>query len=147
MIIQWPDKSLNKVSVPVKDISIHASLIEEMKTLVRFRHAWGLSAVQVGVHERFCVVRYGNETLLLVNPEITKKSKQTCQYNEGCLSLADGKETRVTTRYKQVTVRFHDAAGQGHKLKGTGLLGACLQHEIDHMDGNTINDSKGGFKR
>lgn len=142
MIIQWPDKRLNKVSQPVTDISVYSTLIEEMMTLVKLHQAWGLSAVQVGVCERFCVVRYGSEIILLVNPEITKRSKQACFYNEGCLSLAGGRETRIMGRHKQVTVRFHDAEGRPHSIKGTGQFGACLQHEIDHMDGKTINDPK-----
>ena len=122
------------------DIGLHRDLVEEMKLLVRARTAWGLSAVQVGVLERFCVVRYGSEIVLLVNPEITKQSPQMCQYNEGCLSLADGKETRVTTRHKRVTVHFTKVDGSTSWVKGTGLYAACLQHEIDHMDGITIND-------
>ncbi len=138
MIIQWPDKRLNKVSVLVEDISVYSNLIEEMKTLVKLKRAWGLSAVQVGVHERFCVVRYGNEIVLLVNPEITKRSKQRWWSNEGCLSVPG--KTVVMGRDKRVTVKFRDAEGHPHKIRGDGVLGACLQHEIDHMDGITIND-------
>ena len=138
MILQWPDKTLSKVSKPVVDID--HDLVKEMKVMVRARNAWGLSAVQVGVLERFCVVRYGNEVILLVNPEITKRSKQTCWVNEGCLSL--GTLTRVMARHKRVTVRFMGDDGLRHAIKGTGTFGACLQHEIDHMDGITINDAK-----
>ncbi len=143
MIIQWTDKRLNKKSVPVTDISIHASLIEEMKAIVTLRRAWGLSAVQVGIHERFCVVKYGSEIILLVNPEITKKSRQTCQYNEGCLSLADGKETRVTTRYKRVTVHFTKEDGFINRLKATGLLAACSTRLTTWMGSRSMTVKRG----
>ena len=138
MIIQWPDLTLKKKSVPVMDITKHANLIEEMKTLVRLKKAWGLAAIQVGVEERFCVVRYGSEIVLLVNPEITKRSKQRWWMREGCLSLPG--KTVVMGRYKRVTVRFTTDEGRSMSIRGDGAFGACLQHEIDHMDGITIND-------
>ena len=140
MIIQWPDKTLSRVSKPVEDIALHRDVVEEMKLLVRARTAWGLSAVQVGVLERFCVVRYGSDIVLLVNPEITKRSKQTCWVSEGCLSLAEGKLTRVMGRHKRVTVKFMGDDGLRYAIRGNGIFAAVLQHEIDHMDGIMIND-------
>lgn len=140
MLIQWPDLTLKKKSIPVVDISKHADLMMEMKALVKMRQAWGVSAVQVGTMERFCAVRYGTEVIILVNPEITKRSPQTCHYNEGCLSISGGRETYLVERNKRVTVHYTTEDGLPMKLKGTGILASCLQHEIDHMDGITIMD-------
>ena len=50
------------------------------------------------------------------------------------------RQTNADIEILGVTVKFHDAEGHPHKIRGDGVLGACLQHEIDHMDGITIND-------
>ena len=140
MIIQWPDKILKQVSVPVTDIAQHLDTIKEMVVFVELHHGWGLAAVQVGILERFCVIRYGNKYITLVNPVVIKFSPQTCWTTETCYSVSEGRVAKIMKRRKRVTVRYEDCDGVTHTVKGTGTFGAALQHELDHMDGRTINE-------
>ena len=46
----------------------------------------GLSANQIGLTDRVCIVNV-KEPLILVNPRVTETSKETVVYVEQCLSL------------------------------------------------------------
>ena len=50
-------------------------------------------------------------------------------------------------RPAQVTVRYHDAEGVQRQVEADGLLAACLQHEIDHLDGVLFVDHLSALKR
>ena len=43
-------------------------------------------------------------------------------------------------RYKNITVFFQDETGESYVLKYSGFEARVLQHEIDHLDGLTIDD-------
>jgi peptide deformylase len=46
-----------------------------------------------------------------------------------------------------VKVRYHDEAGVKREVEADGLLAACLQHEIDHLDGVLFVDHVSTLKR
>jgi peptide deformylase len=46
-----------------------------------------------------------------------------------------------------VKVRYLDEAGTRKELEAEGLLSACLQHEIDHLDGVLFVDHLSALKR
>ena len=112
----------------------------------------GLAANQIGINKRVCVINV-KEPIVLINPEIIEKSKEKFLFLEGCLSF-DGKSVK-TTRYKSVTVKADNHTGKlhfgvwnehneegynkGEKLD-YALETACVQHEIDHLDGITMFD-------
>ena len=64
---------------------------------------------------------------------------------EGCLSLP-GQYADVT-RPARVAVRYGDADGATQEIEAEGLLAACLQHEIDHLDGVLFVDHLSSLKR
>ena len=69
----------------------------------------------------------------LVNPEIVGVSDEMAAREEGCLSLP-GQYADVT-RPARVKVRYRDLERRQREIEADGLLAACLQHEIDHLDG------------
>jgi len=71
--------------------------------------------------------------LTLVNPEITAVGPHASTYNEGCLSIPEVAGDVV----RPVTVRLKTQLldGETVEIDCGGLLGRCLQHEIDHLDG------------
>jgi peptide deformylase len=46
-----------------------------------------------------------------------------------------------------VKVKYQDEAGARHEIEGDGLLAACLQHEIDHLNGVLFVDYLSSLKR
>ena len=109
----------------------------------------GLAAPQVGVNLRLAVVDLQpDETpspIVLVNPEVTRVSEDWAVREEGCLSLP-GQYADVS-RPARVHVRYTDQDGKAQELEAEGLLAACVQHEIDHLDGVLFVDHLSALKR
>ncbi len=109
----------------------------------------GLAAPQVGVGLRLAIIDLQRddkpEPIVLVNPEVVAASKERALREEGCLSLP-GQYAEVE-RPARVKVRFHDLAGARREVEAEGLLAACLQHEIDHLDGVLFVDHLSPLKR
>lgn len=97
----------------------------------------GLAAPQVGVGLRVAVVDLAPSDkpapMVLLNPEVVAVSGDQVVREEGCLSLP-GQYADVS-RPARVRVRYEDEAGRRHEIEAEGLLAACLQHELDHLDG------------
>src|SRR6478752_7056744 len=109
----------------------------------------GLAAPQVGVGLRFAVVDLMPDDkptpIALINPEVIARSQEEATREEGCLSLP-GQYADVT-RPARVTVRYTDLEGARRQIEADGLLAACLQHEIDHLDGILFVDHLSALKR
>ncbi len=109
----------------------------------------GLAAPQVGVGLRLAVVDLMPENrpdpLVLVNPEIVARDTQLATREEGCLSLPN--QYADVTRPARVKLRFLDQAGGRREIEADGLLAACLQHELDHLDGVLFVDHISSLKR
>ena len=71
--------------------------------------------------------------ITLINPDVIQVSEEWATREEGCLSLP-GQYADVS-RPARIRVRYEDEAGARRELDADGLLAACLQHEIDHLDG------------
>lgn len=109
----------------------------------------GLAAPQVGQAMRFAVVDLMKDDvpapIYLVNPEVVRVSEEWAAREEGCLSLP-GQYAEVS-RPARVLVRYHDLEGARREIEADGLLAACLQHEIDHLDGVLFVDHLSALKR
>ena len=109
----------------------------------------GLAAPQVGVDLAVTVIDLMPEDkpapLVFINPEIVAVSTELATREEGCLSLP-GQYAEVS-RPARVKVRYEDQAGARLELEAEGLLAACLQHEIDHLNGVLFVDYLSALKR
>jgi peptide deformylase len=113
-------------------------LVERMTALMHEASGVGLAATQVGVLRRLFVFADEGEDRVLVNPTITKSSKETEVDDEGCLSLRD--VLVPVERPKAVTIEGFDADGQPVKLELEPPSSRVVQHELDHLDGVLIID-------
>jgi peptide deformylase len=113
----------------------------------------GLSANQIGVNKRACVIKFNDVELFLLNPVITERSNDGFLFYEGCLSMPDTIKKPVRTiRSTYVVVqtdnlgelRFEINPEEDKKLEGQAsedtMKTVIVQHEIDHLDGITIKD-------
>lgn len=140
------DPILRKETIPVKEITEDTrKLIADMFETMYASEGIGLAAPQVGRAERIAVVDVDGERHTLINPEILERSSATDKSEEGCLSIPNiyGDVTRPST----VTVRALDETGESREITGSDLLGRCLQHEIDHLDGKLFVDYLSVLKR
>ena len=109
----------------------------------------GLAAPQVGTGLRLAVVDLQPDDkpapIALVNPEIVRVSEEWATREEGCLSLPG--QFADVSRPARVVVRYHDLQGAKREIEAEGLFAACLQHEIDHLDGVLFVDHLSALKR
>jgi len=122
--------------IPVKDIKsdTFGQIGSSMLEILRERGGIGLSANQVGLPFRMCVVEVDtNNPMMLINPRITKMSDKMVKSQEGCLSLPGA--TATISRHKDITVEYETVEGKTVTEEATCLLSCCLQHEIEHLNG------------
>lgn len=142
-IVLAPNPSLNQVceACTPGDKSLHKLASKMLNTMYK-NSGCGLAGPQVGVEKRIIVIDCGEiekEPFVLVNPEIVTLEGTPETAPEGCLSLP-GISVNIT-RQPFARVRYYDLDGKECEISGDGLLGRCLQHEIDHLDGKTLLES------
>ena len=136
------DPVLEKICKPVKELTPRTKeLIEDMLDTMYEANGVGLAAPQVGILKRLVVIDCGDpeddpDPIYLINPEIIALEGEPELGGEGCLSLP-GISVNVA-RQPFARVRYFDLDGDECIIEGDGLLGRCLQHEIDHLDGKTL---------
>jgi len=135
--------------VQPQDDEIVANLVPRMFAAMYAAPGIGLAAPQVGVGLRLVVVDLmtegKSEPITLINPQRIYASAETATREEGCLSLP-GHYADVT-RPAYVRVQYSDPEGAKHEIAAEGLLAACLQHEIDHLDGVLFVDHISALRR
>jgi peptide deformylase len=148
-ILQFPDPRLKKIATPVDifDDDI-LTLITNMFETMYEAQGVGLAATQVNIQKRIIVMdisKEGNKPLALINPEIISK-QGLLEWDEGCLSFP-GVYAKVK-RYNELKIQYRDHHGKLQTLTANGgLLSACIQHEIDHLDGITFFDHLSALKQ
>ena len=109
----------------------------------------GLAAPQVDMRLRVVVIDLARddkrEPITMVNPEIVAESDELATREEGCLSLPN--QYADVTRPARVKVRYFDETGAKREMEADDLLAACVQHEIDHLDGVLFVDHISALKR
>jgi peptide deformylase len=150
-ILIVPDPVLRKTSraVTPDDMGQMRELIPAMFAAMYKAPGIGLAAPQVGRLLRVVVMDLAPEKvpapMVLINPEIVAASTEKATREEGCLSLPD--QYADVTRPAWVKVKYQDEDGVKKEIEGEGLLAACLQHEIDHLNGVLFVDYLSSLKR
>ena len=147
-ILYLPDPRLREVAKPVVafDDALQ-TLIEDMFDTMYDARGVGLAAPQIGVGLRLSVIDLDGDKknqLVIINPEITAFEGQK-EFEEGCLSVP-GAYDKVM-RAERVTVKALDREGKPFEIEADGLLGECLQHEIDHLNGKLFIDLLSPLKK
>ena len=121
-ILRWPDERLRTPCAPVGGMTDEIGrLVDRMFETMYAAPGRGLAAPQVGVLKRLFVMDAG------------WKDGAVETRAEGCLSLPG--VTVEVTRPALVTLRWTDLAGVRQEKAFDGFAAACVQHEMDHLDG------------
>ena len=150
-IITAPDPRLKIVSEPVArvDQSIRR-LMDDMLETMYLAPGIGLAAPQVGVIKRVIVVDITKDDeprrpYRMANPTIVWISPDLVIYEEGCLSLPD--HYAEVERPSRARIRYLDHDNVEREEEFDGVLGTCLQHEMDHLEGVLFVDHISTLKR
>ena len=149
-IILIPDPVLRRVAEPVGEVTDGVrQLLDDMAETMYDAPGIGLAAPQINISERLIVMDCGPddapELHQMINPEIVGRSDELSILEEGCLSIPD--QTAEVERPATVDVRYTDINGAEQMLHCEGLLAACVQHEIDHLNGVLFIDHISRLKR
>lgn len=150
-------KVSKEVSIKVIDTPKFKAKIQYLKKcLLRYRKLTGvgrgITAVQVGIPEKFSVIyktRLINQKtntvgslkdlMVIINPKITKSSRKISIYNEGCMSASP--IIAPTKRPTWIEFEYLDEDGkkQFWDIKDDTdygkMMNRVFMHEIDHMQG------------
>ncbi|MDC1309394.1 peptide deformylase [Opitutales bacterium] len=153
-VTQYGESILHQKGKQVTEFSSKlSSLYHDMLEAMYAEEGIGLAAQQVGIALQFCVIdvpsipdypitcilddkTLSHQLLMpmaLANPKIEVLPCDEYYYEEGCLSFPEIKGE--VARPEVIIVRYQDIEGNSHTLQCDGLLGRCIQHEIDHLNG------------
>lgn len=141
-ILNHPNPTLRKKSrlltkEELNDPKIQ-SLISDMEKTMLLKDGAGLAAPQVGENVRLIVVRDDERVIIMINPQVTKKSWGKEVDEEGCLSVLDKNGNIIfgnVERHVKVHCIYLDTKGKKQKISAQHVLARIIQHETDHLDG------------
>lgn len=138
-ILRYPDKRLHTVAKPIEVIDdAIRQLAADMAETMYAAPGIGLAATQVDRHVQLIVVDVSekrDDLKVFINPEIIAAEGEVIG-EEGCLSVP-GIYDKVK-RAQRIKVRALNLDGKPFELTAEGLLGVCIQHEIDHLKGKVF---------
>ena len=147
-ILEFPDPRLRIVANPVKNITDEiVKFTEKLLFTMYTASGIGLAATQVNFHQRIIAIDISetkDDPLILINPKITEVAGEI-ESKEGCLSVPSFYEP--VKRFSKINLEAIDVNGENFSLEATELLGICIQHEIDHLDGKLFVDYLSKTKR
>lgn len=142
-IAKLPAKILRK---PTKDLTFPLKkdtvrLIKNMLDTCVSARGVGLAAPQVSKDLNMALIYLDEvevEPFVIINPKITKYSKETIAFEEGCLSTPG--VFGMVRRSKKITMEAYNIDGEKFSITDDSFLAIVLQHEIDHLNNILIFD-------
>lgn len=126
-ILTQKSENINEINDEIKQLS--QDLIDTLKST---ETGVGISAIQIGVPKKMCIIKYNGQYITLINPVITK-TRGEINFQEGCLSTPD--LIIPTVRAQKVWCEYTDLNGKKQELANGGLCSVIIQHELDHFNG------------
>ena len=147
-ILQYPDARLHEPATRVEKIDVQTrKLIDDLAETMYAAPGVGLAATQVDIHKQIIVIDVSedrSDLRVFINPEITRREGVAVN-QEGCLSVAGIFDN--VERAESVTVTALDRNGSRFTLNASGMLAACIQHEMDHLEGKVFIDYLSDLKQ
>lgn len=148
----YPEPVLFNPAIDVKKIDDNIKEIsQEMFKITSEQHGIGLAANQIGLYYNMFVVNLpadihtgGEVKEVFINPTVIKK-EGVIEFTEGCLSCP-GVDVLVT-RSQSITLSYKNLEGEERKRKFEGVLAIVIQHELEHLAGETILKHTSKLKR
>lgn len=160
-VLVAPDAHLRAKAKPVEKIDADIiQLVSDMFATMARSNGMGLAANQIGIAKRVIVMDVDklaayedtvpqdiltHGKFAFINPEITERGTKSVRWAEGCLSVP-GFQFEIE-RPGFIIIKALDLAGNPCELRAAGLLAACVQHELDHLDGKLFIDHVSKLKR
>lgn len=134
------DPVLRTVCDPVTEVTDSVrTLVEDLLEGVDMEGRAGLAANQIGVGLRAFSYNIDGQIGYVLNPTIVELSEDEYQDgDEGCLSVPGLWYPTKRAWYARAT--GIDLDGREIVIEGEELMGRCIQHECDHLEGHLYLD-------
>ena len=143
---------IRAAAAPVSAEEIRSSqiqtLIDDMIETMHEYDGVGLAAPQIHISKQIVVIEVENNPrypgmpkvplTVLINPQITSRSKKLIEGFEGCLSIPDLRG--AVPRNESLVCEALDRAGKPVKIEVQDFFARVIQHEWDHLQGNVYLD-------
>lgn len=136
-LVTGTDKALSQVCKDVKQGEDVKYLTDEMFAQMRNNNGAGLAANQLGVTKRIITVATDHLFSVIINP-VLSDGRYPKQSSESCLSFP-GMSKKVA-RFNRITVTGFDENWKPITKKLKAFTAFVVQHEVDHLNGITLND-------
>ena len=142
-----PDNLLYTKTNPVtnfdKDLK---NIISDMREFMIEYSGVGLAGNQIGIMQNIITIMPNdNDFMALINPQIIFLSKETCDIEEGCLSIPDTYYS--VNRPESIIVSYQDEYGKDKTSNFDGIKARIILHEIDHLNGIVFIDHLSRLKK
>lgn len=129
------EEVLRQKAKPVENIDDDfRAMLDEMYKLMKDTNGIGLAGPQIDDSRRFFIIEVDDSIRrVFINPQIMQMSKETCPYEEGCLSIPGEYEEII--RPEKIKIQALDENGKSFVLEADGILARAIQHENDHLNG------------
>lgn len=146
-IVLYGDPVLRKPTEDVEPGTDLKLLIQDMYETMKHAQGIGLAAPQIGKSIRLFVV---DGTVLedepsmedfrqaFINPVIVEELGENWEYEEGCLSIPNIRES--VSRREKLRIRYYDEDWNEKEEDFYGLKARIIQHEYDHIEGKLFID-------
>lgn len=145
---------------PSSEVNLQAGVPAKIRTLIADMYATnedaggiGIAAPQVGVNLRIFTWDAAGSRGAVINPQLELNGEpafvprgEDTVLREGCLSV-NGEIFGPVPRFPRSVLTGTDENGQLLRIEAEGLLAACFQHELDHLDGKLFLDRLQGEDR
>ena len=119
--------------------------------IMRNEDGMSISANQIGINKAVFVLNVpGDHIRILINPTLVETSGPAVEVHEGCLSfpgkllIAQRKRHAVVHAFSLSNEQFYlDTRYKFYRDSTSMLMSACIQHEMDHMNGIDMREYLG----
>jgi len=149
-IVLYPDPVLLRPTRIVTEVDDEIrQLVADMADTLRAAPGIGLAANQIGVDLRVFLVDLSagedpDQWRVFINPQVDCLGAREVG-EEGCLSFPD--ITVDVERSREVEVTALDLEGRSFSFRGEQLTARVIQHELEHLDGQTFLRDLSPLKR
>ncbi|MGC1495823.1 MAG: peptide deformylase [Sulfitobacter sp.] len=138
-ILLWPDPRLAETCAVIDAVTPEVeALAADMLETMYAAPGRGLAGPQVGAMQRIFVMDAGwkegkPDPIVCLNPMLQEVSEERATNTEGCLSIP-GVSADIN-RPSHVQMVWTGLNGGRYVQSFEGFAAACVQHELDHLDG------------
>ncbi len=155
--IEFLKKKTHEVRLPLSDTN--KQILIDLLDTYKVTPCAGIAANQIGYDKRIFVglkedideeIEEKQEIIgnpnadnyeFYINPQIDHVSKKSIQEGEeGCLSIPEVR--LIAERFDKIKVRYYNEEGKKIKKPLKGFMSRLFQHELDHLDGVLMVESK-----